>query len=150
MFTEKDTYFMREALKQAQLALSENEIAVGAVLVKDDSVISAGRNTREALSDPTGHAEINAIRAAAKALGTWRLDGCTLYVTLEPCCMCAGAIVQSRISRVVFGAYDEAAGCCGSVYRICEDPAFGSFALSEGGLLSEECTAVLKASMKRK
>ena len=149
MWTPFDEAMMRRALDLARLALSEGEIPVGAVVVKDGRIVGEGRNTRETLSDPAGHAEINALRAAAKTLGTWRLVGCTLYVTLEPCCMCAGAIVQSRIKRVIFGAYDAQAGGCGSLYRITEDPAFNHFTPADGGLLQEECAALLDEALRK-
>ena len=100
-------------------------------------------NLREASQDPLGHAELLAIRAAAQALGNWRLEGCTLYVTLEPCPMCAGAIQQARLSRVIFGARDERAGCCGSIYRIPEDPALPGFCPCDGGLLEAECAQIM-------
>ena len=149
LFDEFDRRMMRLALEQARLALEEGEIPVGAVIAREGEVLCAARNTREKTGDPTGHAEINALREAARLLGRWRLNGCTLYVTLEPCCMCAGAIVQSRLERVVFGAYDEQAGCCGSLYRITEDPAFNHFAMAEGGLMADECAAMLMKGIPR-
>ena len=117
---------------------------VGCVIVRDGGIIARGHNERERTGDPTAHAEIVAMRRAAEALGGWRLEGCTLYVTLEPCPMCAGAIVQARVSHLVFGAFDEAQGCAGSVYRIPEDPAFSHFCPSDGGILEGECAALLK------
>ena len=140
---------MRLALDQARLAYEAGEIPVGAVAARGGDVLCAARNTREAENDPAGHAEINALRGAARVLGSWRLTGCTLYVTLEPCCMCAGAIVQSRLDRLVFGAYDEQAGCCGSLYRVTEDPAFNHFVIAEGGLMAEECAGLLLKGLKR-
>ena len=116
-----DFDYMALALEEARTALAAGELPVGAVVVKDGAVVGRGRNTREAEHDPTGHAEIAAIRDAAKRLGDWRLTGCTLYVTLEPCPMCAGAISSARISRLVYGADDPEKGCAGSVYRIPED-----------------------------
>ena len=107
MWTELDKEMMIRALTEAQIALTEGEIPVCAVIVKNSEVIACARNTRETQNDPAGHAEINALRAAAKQLGTWRLTGCTIYVTLEPCCMCASAIMQARMERVIFGAYDN-------------------------------------------
>ena len=141
--------FMAEALREARQALAEGELPVGCVIVKDGAVIARGRNCRESMRDPTGHAEIAAIRAAAEALGDWRLTGCDMYVTLEPCPMCAGAISQARICRVFFGAYDPAQGCAGSVYRIPEDPAFGHFCRCEGGIMEEECSGLLKDFFKK-
>jgi len=135
--------FMMDALAEARKAFEEGELPVGCVIVKDGRVIARGRNCRETLNDPTGHAEIAAIRNAAATLGDWRLTGCDMYVTLEPFPMCAGAISQARISRVFFGAYDPAQGCAGSVYRIPEDPAFGHFCRCEGGIMEEECRGLL-------
>ena len=148
MFDENDRQMMRLALEQARLALDEGEAPVGAVIAKDGRVLCAARNTRETKNDPAGHAEINALREAAGVLGTWRLTGCTLYVTLEPCCMCAGAIMQARIDRVVFGAYDEQAGCCGSLYRLTEEPAFIHYTPADGGLMAEECAALMRAALR--
>lgn len=135
--------FMAEALLEARAALDEGELPVGCVIVKDGGIIARGRNCRERLIDPVGHAEIAAIRAAAGYLGDWRLSGCEMYVTLEPCPMCAGAISQARIKRLYFGAYDPAQGCAGSVYRIPEDPAFGHFCRCEGGVMEAECRALM-------
>ena len=143
MWTEFDREMMSLALQQARMALNEGEIPVGAVVVHNNQVIAQAGNTRETQNDPAGHAEINALRMAAQNLGTWRLAGCTIYVTLEPCCMCAAAIVQSRLSRVVFGAYDRQAGGCGSLYRITEDPAFNHFTPADGGLMETECKALM-------
>lgn len=138
-----DEMLMAAALDEARRALREGELPVGAVVARGGEILSRGRNRREQSHDPTAHAEILAIRGAADALGGWRLTGCTLYVTLEPCAMCAGAIVASRLDRVIYGASDPAAGCCGSVYRITEDPAFPHFAQADGGLLMGECQALL-------
>ena len=143
MWTEFDREMMSLALQQARMALDKGEIPVGAVVVHNNQVIAQAGNTREMQNDPAGHAEINALRMAAQSLGTWRLAGCTIYVTLEPCCMCAAAIVQSRLSRVVFGAYDHQAGGCGSLYRITEDPAFNHFTPADGGLMEAECKALM-------
>ena len=109
----------------------------------DDEVLARAHNLREQTGDPTAHAEILALRAAARLTGDWRLSECTLYVTLEPCAMCAGAILNARLARVVFGAYDAQRGCCASVYRLTEDPAFNAFVPSVGGVLERECTAVM-------
>jgi len=139
----QDADMMREAIAQAQLALDEGEMPVGCVIAKDGEIIARGRNLREQTGDPTAHAEIVAIREAARVLGDWRLEGCTLCVTLEPCPMCAGAISQARVARVVYGAPDEKYGCAGSVYRIPEDPAFGHFCRCDGGVLAGECAALV-------
>lgn len=138
-----DLELMQEALKEARLALAEGELPIGCVIARNGSIIAQGHNLREQTNDPTAHAEIVAMRRAAEALGSWRLEGCTLYVTLEPCPMCAGAISQARIQRLVYGAADERYGCAGSVYRIPEDPAFNHFCPCNGGILEEECAALL-------
>jgi len=148
MFTDFDRAMMRLALEQADRAFEMGEIPVGAVVTYEGELLCAARNTREGDRDPTGHAEMNALREAARRLGAWRLTGCTLYVTLEPCCMCAGAIMQSRLDRLVFGAYDGQAGCCGSLYRITEDPAFNHFVAAEGGLMAEECARSLARGLR--
>ncbi len=138
-----DEMLMAAAIDEARRALREGELPVGAVVARGGEILSLGRNRREESHDPTAHAEIEAIRGAADMLGGWRLTGCTLYVTLEPCAMCAGAIVASRLDRVIYGASDPAAGCCGSVYRITEDPAFTHYAKADGGLLADECQELL-------
>lgn len=140
---------MRQALIEARLALDEGELPVGAVIADGDRIIARAHNGRERLSDPTAHAEILAMRRAAQVLGDWRLTGLTLYVTLEPCPMCAGAIVQSRIARVVFGAHDRAQGCAGSRYRLTEDSAFNHFAPATGGVLGEACAGLLHCFFRR-
>lgn len=135
--------WMRAALAQARLAQEAGEVPVGAVVVCGGRVIAQAHNEREASGDPTAHAEILAIRRAAKALGRWRLTDCTLVVTLEPCPMCAGAAAMARVGEILYGAADPQAGCTGSVYALTEDPAFGGGTLASGGLLGEECTAML-------
>lgn len=135
---------MRAALEQARLALAEGEVPVGAAVVFEGEVVALAHNARERTGDPTAHAEMLALQRAAKRLGRRRLTGCTLYATLEPCPMCAGAAAMAGVSGVVFGAYDPQAGCAGSVYALPEDAAFGARAVCEGGLLSEECAALLK------
>ena len=136
---------MREALRLARLALDAGEIPVGAVVARGADILGRGHNLREAAHDPTAHAEIVALREAARALGDWRLTGCTLYVTLEPCPMCAGAIVQARLAHLWYGAADARAGCCGSRYRLTEDEAFGFSVPAHGGLLAQESAALLQA-----
>ena len=138
-----DSALMALALEEAQRALAEGELPVGAVLARGGEVLARAHNQRQALCDPTAHAEVLALRDAARAIGGWRLTGCTLYVTLEPCAMCAGAILQARIDRLVYGAPDPSAGCAGSVYRITEDPAFNHFTIAEGGVLAQPCQALL-------
>ena len=137
---------MRVAIDHAKIAsVASKDVPVGAVILNaNGDLISAGNNKRELLNDPTAHAEIVAIRHAAKALGNWRLDGCTIIVTLEPCAMCAGAITQSRISKVVFGAWDEKAGASGSVWDLLRDPRALHKVEVTNGVLEEECSAMLK------
>ena len=134
---------MQRALEEAKRALELGEVPVVAVVVCGGEVIASAHNEREATGDPTAHAEVLAIRRAAKRLGRRRLTGCTLYVTLEPCPMCAGAIVMAELGGVYYGAADETAGCAGSVYAIPEDPAFGRRIACMGGLLEGECQEIL-------
>ena len=147
-----DADFMREALREAEIAAAEGEMPVGCVIVRDGRIISRAHNTCERDRDATAHAEVLAIRAASRAVNDWRLTDCTLYVTLEPCPMCAGAIVQSRVGRLVYGAADPGQGCAGSLYRIPEDPAFPHFCPSDGGVLAQACARPLKTffDMRRK
>ena len=136
---------MRAALAVAQEALRTGDVPVGALILNEsNAIISQGCNQREDLDDPTAHAEIVAIRAAAQSLGTWRLDGCTLVVTLEPCAMCAGAIAQSRISNLVFGAWDEKAGAVGSVWDVLRDPRSIFKVEVTSGIRENECAQLLK------
>ena len=138
----RDENFMRLAIEQAQIAAALGEIPVGAVVVKDGQVIGRGYNRREVDSSATAHAEVLAIEDACKALGTWRLTDCELYVTLEPCPMCAGAIINSRIRRVIYGVKDERAGCCGSVADFFAMP-FNHTPLSRSGILEDDCRKLL-------
>ena len=137
---------MRVALDRARFgAVASGDVPVGAVVLNSKGeLIAMGNNQRELLRDPLGHAEMIAIRSAARALGSWRLDGCTLVVTLEPCAMCAGAIMQSRIPRVVFGAWDEKAGAAGSVWDLLRDPRALHKVEVVSDLLKDECAALLK------
>ena len=137
---------MRAAIEHAKIAsVASKDVPVGAVILNaKGELISTGNNQRELLNDPTAHAEIVAIRHAATALGNWRLDGCIIVVTLEPCAMCAGAIAQSRISKVVFGAWDEKAGAAGSVWDLLRDPRALHKVEVRSGVLEEECSAMLK------
>lgn len=141
---------MKAAFSQAVRAFEQGEVPVGAVVVKDGIIIAAAHNMREQLKDPSAHAEIIAMREAAKALGDWRLSGCNLYVTLEPCPMCAGAISQSRLELLVYGAFDEKAGCAGSVYELCGDFAIGGATKIIGGVLEEECAELLSRFFQQK
>lgn len=138
-----DERFMRLALDLAVTAGQSGEVPVGAVVVREGEVIADGANAREQTGDPTAHAEMLALRAAAKAAGSWRLVGATLYVTLEPCSMCAGALVAARISRVVFGAPDPKAGACGSLYNICADPRLNHEVAVTRGVLRDDAARLL-------
>jgi tRNA(adenine34) deaminase len=136
--------WMEQALREAERAFEQDEVPVGAVVVKDGLVIGKGYNQNEQLKDPTAHAEIIAITAAANALGDKRLDGCTLYVTLEPCAMCAGAIVLARIPVLVFGAYDAKAGACGTLMNIVEDKRLNHRVHVIPGILDHKAADLLK------
>ena len=138
-----DDAYMRLALREAQAALAEDEVPVGAVIVHNDRVIAAAHNQREQLRDPTAHAEMIAITQAAQAVGGWRLDGCTLYVTLEPCVMCAGAVLQARIPRVVYGAADPKAGAAGTLFHLLHDQRLNHRAEVTPGVLSGPCGEIL-------
>lgn len=134
--------FMKEALRLAEKAAQAGEVPVGAVIVKENKIIAVGYNKREEKQNVLSHAETEAINAACEALSSWRLDGCTMYVTLEPCPMCTGAIMASRIERVVYGAYDEKGGAMGSVCNLCEMP-FMNKPQVIGGFMETECANVL-------
>lgn len=138
-----DHEWMQRALQEAALAAQEGEVPVGAVIVKDDTLVAVGRNRRERGKNALAHAEIEAINGACEALGGWRLSGCTLYVTLEPCPMCAGAIINARIDRVVYGADDPKAGSCGSLTNLFALPYNHQPALT-AGVLRDECAAALQ------
>jgi tRNA(adenine34) deaminase len=136
---------MDAALEEARLAVAHDDVPVGAVVVSDGRLLAAGHNERERLHDPTAHAELLAIRRAAEALGSWRLLDTTLYVTLEPCAMCAGAIVLARIPRVVYGTSDPKAGAAGSVLDVLAEPRLNHRPVVEAGPRADECAAVLRA-----
>jgi len=136
-------YFMRQALAEAEQAERENEVPVGAVIARGEQVIASAHNQREQLRDPTAHAEMLAITQAAAALGDWRLEDCTLYVTLEPCPMCAGAILQARLPRVVYGAGDPKAGAVASLFQLLDDPRLNHRCEVLPGVLAEQCGAIL-------
>jgi len=138
------TFWMRAALDQARQAFEEGEVPIGAVIVHNDRIIAAAGNQREQLRDPTAHAEMIAITQAAEALGSWRLLDCTLYVTLEPCPMCAGGIVQARIPTVVYGTTDDKAGACHTLYQITDDSRLNHRATVIGGVLKEESRNILR------
>lgn len=142
MLTEQER-FMKEAIRQAKKARALEEVPIGCVIVCDGKIIARGYNRRNTDKNTLSHAELNAIRKASKKLGDWRLEGCTMYVTLEPCQMCAGALVQSRIDRVVIGSMNPKAGCAGSVLNLLEMDGFNHKVEVEQGVLQEECSSIL-------
>jgi len=141
--SEQDRFFMQQALAEADIAESLGEVPIGAVIVLDGQSVGRGHNLRETSQDPTTHAEVIAIRQAAKQLGSWRLLDCTLYVTLEPCVMCMGAIILARIPQLVFGCRDPKAGAVGSIYNFSEDERFNHQVQVREGILQQECSAQL-------
>jgi tRNA(adenine34) deaminase len=144
VFFPRDEYFMRLALREAERALEHDDVPVGCVIARDQEVIAAAPNERELRADPTAHCEILALREAARALGTWRLSDAVLYVTLEPCAMCAGAIVLARVPRVVFGALDPKAGAAGSVMNVLAEPKLNHRPEVARGLLADESAELLR------
>lgn len=150
MQAQLDRQFMQEAIEQAKLAANAGEVPVGAVLVRDGQIISRGFNQPIANSDPSAHAEMIAMRAAAETEGNYRLPGTTLYVTLEPCTMCAGAMLHARIDRVVFGAQDPKTGAAGSVLNVFSEKQINHQTQVEGGILGEECGQLLRKFFKER
>jgi len=140
---------MKEAIKEAKKAEALGEVPIGAIVVKDGEIVGRGYNLRETKKDPTAHAEIIAIQQASQVVGGWRLHGCTLYVTLEPCQMCAGAIIQSRIDSVIYGAKDPKAGCAGSLCNLLQDERFNHQTKITNGVMEEETAALLKNFFKK-
>lgn len=140
---EDDASYLREAIAQARAAEMDGEVPIGAIVVHKDSIIATGSNRVLRDSDPTAHAEVVALRAAGRALGNYRLEGCTLYTTLEPCAMCAGAILHARIARLVYAASDPKAGACGSVLSVMNHPRLNHKVEVISGLLAEECGSML-------
>ncbi len=136
--------YMKEALNEAEKAFRLGEVPIGAVIVRNGEIIARGHNLTETRKDPTAHAEMNAIRQAAERLGGWRLPGCTMYVTCEPCAMCAGALVWSRMEKLCIGTMDPKAGACGSVFDIVEEPRLNHNIEVETGILEEDCSRILK------
>ena len=136
--------WMKQALLQAEKAFINEEVPIGAIVVNEGRIVGRGYNQKEQFKDPTAHAEVVAITAAANTLGDWRLDNCYLYVTKEPCPMCAGAIINARIKMVIFGCYDEETGCCGSLYQLCGDPRFKTKIAVKGGILENESISLIK------
>ncbi len=149
MLSGTDDDWMRQALREAEAAGGEGEVPVGAVVVCDGRIIGRGRNACERLQDATAHAEMLAITAASQTLGTWRLEGCTLYVTLEPCPMCLGACLNARIPRVVYGALEPKCGACGSVVDLSAPPGYNHRIATTGGVLGEPSALLLKGFFRR-
>jgi tRNA(adenine34) deaminase len=144
MQVDMDEFFMKEALREAQKAYEINEVPIGAVIVKNGEIVGRGYNQKETMKDATLHAEISAIKDACRNLGGWRLPGCTMYVTLEPCPMCAGALVNSRVEKLVIGARDLKTGACGSVLNIVQTEKLNHQINVQFGIMEEDCTKVLK------
>ncbi len=146
---QEDRHWMSEAIAEAIKAEQIGEVPIGAVIVKNNEIIGRGHNLRETRFDPTAHAEMVAIRDACDRLGAWRLLDCTLYVTLEPCPMCAGALVQSRVKRVVYGTADPKAGCAGTLMNLLQEPRFNHETELASGILQAECAALLTQFFRR-
>ena len=142
--------WMRYALQEAEKAFHKDEVPVGALVVKDSHIIGRGYNQCENLHDPTAHAEIIAITSATNTLKDWRLTGCSLYVTKEPCPMCAGALINARVKFLGFGIYDEKEGCCGSLYQICRDPRFKHQLTVKGGIVEDHCNSLIQEFFTQK
>lgn len=145
-----DTDYMQQAIKLAKQAAAKGEVPVGAIIVKDGEIIGTGSNAPIAHNDPTAHAEILAMRDAAKKIGNYRLNDCTLYVTLEPCAMCTGAMQHARIARIVYGANDAKTGACGSVVNLMAEAKLNHHTKIESGLMAEECGSLLSAFFKER
>ena len=146
---EEHTKWMKLAFREAEKAYERGEVPIGAVVVKNDQIIGRGYNQCESLNDPTAHAEIIAITSAANTIKNWRLENCSLYVTKEPCPMCAGALINSRIDMVIFGMYDEKEGCCGSLYQLCRDPRFKHQLAVKGGVMETSCKLIVQEFFKK-
>ena len=142
-FFPRDDYFMRLALREAELAPAHEDVPIGIVIVRGGEVVAAAHNERELRGDPTAHAEIIALREAARVIGSWRLLDAVAYITLEPCAMCAGALVLARVARVVYGARDPKAGACGSILDVLGEPRLNHRPEVSGGLLADECATLL-------
>ncbi len=141
--------WMKVAFREAEKAFEQDEVPIGAVVVKNGIIIGRGYNQCESLNDPTAHAEIIAITSAANTIKNWRLKDCQLYVTKEPCPMCAGALVNARIDMVAFGMYDEKEGCCGSLYQLCRDFRFKHQLIVKGGIMENACTLIVQEFFKK-
>jgi len=151
MTTTKNDHakWMKAAFREAEKAFEQDEVPIGAVVVQNGQIIGRGYNQRESLIDPTAHAEIIAITSAANTIKDWRLKDCQLYVTKEPCPMCAGALVNARINMVIFGMYDEKEGCCGSLYQLCRDNRFKHQLIVKGGIMEDACTLIIQEFFKK-
>ncbi len=145
-----DERFMKAAIGQAQIALENGDVPIGAIIVYQNQIIAKGYNQRYKLNDPTAHAEIIALTAAAEYIGNWRLNGCSIYVTLEPCCMCAGALVLARMDRLVYGCEDPKAGASGSLYNIVQDKRLNHRLEVTSGVLADECSVILTDFFRKK
>ncbi len=141
--------WMKAAFREAEKAFEQDEVPIGAVVVQNGQIIGRGYNQCESLIDPTAHAEIIAITSAANTIKNWRLIDCQLYVTKEPCPMCAGALVNARINMVIFGMYDEKEGCCGSLYQLCRDNRFKHQLTVKGGIMEDACTLIIQEFFKK-
>jgi len=141
---------MKIALDEAIKAYDKKEIPIGAIVIKNNRIIGRGYNKREGLNDPTAHAEMIALTAAANTLDDWRLSGCTMYVTKEPCPMCGGGIMNARSSHIYFGMYDKDAGCCGSLYQLCREPRFNHQSIVQGGVMEADCISLMKSFLYEK
>ena len=146
---EEHKKWMKLAFREAEKAYERGEVPIGAVVVKNDQIIGRGHNQCESLNDPTAHAEIIAITSAANTIKNWRLENCSLYATKEPCPMCAGALINSRIDMVIFGMYDEKEGCCGSLYQLCRDPRFKHQLAVKGGVMESSCRLIVQEFFKK-
>ncbi len=145
-----DIKYMQAAIDKAKEAASKDEVPVGAVIVKDSNIIASAHNLKESKNCAVHHAEIEAVCQAAQLLGNWYLEDCEMYVTLEPCAMCAGALVNSRLKALYFGAYDPKAGCCGTLYNIPADKRFNHTLIVQGGIMEKECSELLSAFFRAK
>jgi tRNA(adenine34) deaminase len=147
---EQDQQFMQSAIEQARIAEENGDVPIGAVIVKDNQIIAKGYNQRHQLQDPTAHAEILALTSASAGLESWRLHGCTIYVTLEPCSMCAGALVLARIDRLVYGCDDPKAGACKSLYNIVQDERLNHNIETTSGIMADDCSQLLQEFFQRR
>ncbi|MBW8034679.1 MAG: nucleoside deaminase [Planctomycetes bacterium] len=147
---QNDEHFILKAMEEAEIAEENGDVPIGAIITYENSIIARAHNQREQLNDPTAHAEIIALTQAAAYLGTWRLHGCSIYVTLEPCPMCAGALVLARIDRLVYGCNDPKTGSCGSLYNIVEDDRLNHMVPTRSGVMAEECSSQLSAFFQKK